>query len=99
MLFIDHVKNLKQTVSMTFYTPSTGNNLRVVAHQNKGLLNIMTMQSWWKCVMLYWYSVHPVLPVQIIRVVALYHELVEICHVILVSSITVLLLYLHVQGI
>lgn len=59
---------------MTFYTPSTGNNLRVVAHQNKGLLNIMTMQSWWKCVMLYWYSVHPVLPVQIIRVVALYHD-------------------------
>lgn len=30
---------------MTFYTPSTGNNLRVVAHQNKGLLNIMTMHA------------------------------------------------------
>lgn len=27
MLFIDHVKNLKQRVSMTFYTPSTGNEL------------------------------------------------------------------------
>lgn len=73
MLFIDHVKNLKQRVSMTFYTPSTGNNLRVVAHQNKGLLNIMTMHA--ELVeMLYWYSVHPVLPVQIIRVVALYHD-------------------------
>lgn len=62
---------------MTFYTPSTGNNLRVVAHQNKGLLNIMTMHAELveMChVIFIWYSVHPVLPVQIIRVVALYHD-------------------------